>query len=106
MDNPSKQLLAEKEHVEIALDNLREAMARNEKSVVELAAIGTFLRNIYNGIENILKQILKAKGTEIPRSDSWHKDILNLSESLKIISERLSDSLYECLMDSCSMRLI
>jgi len=72
-------------------------MARKEKSVVELAAIGTFLRNIYNGIENILKQILKAKGTEIPRSDSWHKDILNLSESLKIISERLSDSLYECL---------
>jgi len=97
MDNPSKQLLAEKEHVEIALDNLREAMARNEKSVVELAAIGTFLHNIYNGIENILKQILKAKGTEIPRSDSWHKDILNLSESLEIISERLSDSLYECL---------
>ena len=97
MDSLSRQLLAEKEHVEIALDNLREAMARERKSVVELAAIGTFLHNIYNGIENILKQILKAKGTEIPRSDSWHKDILNLSESLEIISERLSDSLYEYL---------
>jgi hypothetical protein len=61
MANLSKQILAEKENVEKALTNLKEAMAREEKSVVELAAIGTFLHNIYNGIENILKQILKAK---------------------------------------------
>ncbi len=72
-------------------------MARKEKSVVELAAIGTFLHNIYNGIENILKQILKAKELEIPSSDSWHKDMLNLAASLGIVSERLSDNLYEYL---------
>jgi len=49
MDNLSKQLLAEKEHVEIALSNLEEAMARKEKTIIELAAIGTFLHNVYNG---------------------------------------------------------
>ncbi|MEW6607063.1 MAG: hypothetical protein AB1414_06360 [bacterium] len=97
MGNLSKEILAEKENVEIALSNLREAMDREEKSVVELAAIGAFLHNIYNGIENILKQILKARDVEIPKSDTWHKDLLNLSISLGVISERLSDELYEYL---------
>jgi len=40
MVNLTKQVLAEKENVETALSNLREAMAREEKSGVELAAIG------------------------------------------------------------------
>lgn len=97
MGNLSKQILAEKENVEKALSNLKEAMAREEKSVIELAAMGTFLHNIYNGIENILKQILKAKDVEMPKSDTWHKDLLNLSVSLGIISEGLSDKFYEYL---------
>ena len=93
----TRQVAAEKENVEKALANLRDAMGRREKSVVELAAIATFIHNIYNGIENILKQVLKAKGTEIPKSDTWHKDLLNLSVSLGIIPEKLSDDLYEYL---------
>ena len=93
----TRQVAAEKENVEKALGNLRDAMGRREKSVVELAAIATFLHNIYNGIENILKQVLRAKGTEIPKSDTWHKDLLNLSVSLGIIPEKLSDDLYEYL---------
>lgn len=97
MDSLSKQIIAERENVEIALSNLKEAIARKEKSVIELAAIGTFLHNIYNGIENILKQILKAKNVEIPKSDTWHKDLLNLSVSHEIISEGLTDELYEYL---------
>lgn len=97
MGDISKQILAEKENVEKALSNLKEAIEREKKSVVELAAMGTFLHNIYNGIENILKQILKAKDVEIPKSDTWHKDLLNLSVSLGVISEDLSDELYEYL---------
>ncbi|MDP2754197.1 MAG: DUF86 domain-containing protein [Nitrospirota bacterium] len=97
MDELHKRILAEKENVEIALDNLKYTMARNEKTVIELAAIATFLHNIYNGIENILKQILRAKGIEIPESATWHKELLNLSESQGIISENLADQLYEYL---------
>ena len=93
----TRQVAAEKENVEKALGNHRDAMGRREKSVVELAAIATFIHNIYNGIENILKQVLRAKGTEIQKSDTWHKDVLNLSVSLGIIPEKLSDDLYEYL---------
>ncbi|ODS31904.1 MAG: hypothetical protein SCARUB_02984 [Candidatus Scalindua rubra] len=72
-------------------------MARKERSVIELAATGTFLQNIYNGMENILKQVLRVKDIDVPKSDTWHKDLLNLSVSTGIISERLSDKLYEYL---------
>jgi uncharacterized protein YutE (UPF0331/DUF86 family) len=92
-----KQILAEKQNVEVALDNLKKAMARKNRTTIELAAIGTFLHNIYGGIENILKQALRLKNVELPNSDSWHKDLLNLSVSKGIISEKLSDQLYEYL---------
>ena len=81
-----KQILAEKQNVEVALDNLKRAMARKNRSTIELAAIGTFLHNTYNGIENILKQALRLKNVQMPESDSWHKDLLSLSVSKGIIS--------------------
>jgi hypothetical protein len=44
MDELTEQILAEKENVDIALHNLKTAMARTEKTVIELAAIATFLQ--------------------------------------------------------------
>ena len=97
MGDLTKEILAERENVEKALGSLRDVMLRTEKSVIELSAIATFLHNIYNGIENILKQVMKIKNVEIPKSETWHKDLLNLSVSHGIISETLSDELYEYL---------
>jgi len=76
MDNLPKEILAEKENIEQALENLKAALARQEKTVIELSAMATFLHNIYNGIENILKQALKAKRITISRSGTWHKELL------------------------------
>ncbi|MFZ3384513.1 MAG: hypothetical protein WA144_11370, partial [Candidatus Methanoperedens sp.] len=36
-----------------------------------------------------------ANDAEVPRSTSWHKDMLNRAISMRIISEKLSDELYE-----------
>lgn len=93
----TRKIAAEKENVEKALDNLKDAMGRKERSTVELAAIATFLHNIYNGMENILKQVLKSRGNEIPKSETSHKDLLDISVSNGIIPEKLSDQLYEYL---------
>jgi len=97
MVNLLKEIEVEKENVREVLANLNETMARKEKSIVELAAIATFLHNIYNGIENILKRILKASGSDIPKSETWHKDLLELSVAKGIISTDLSEELYEYL---------
>lgn len=91
------KIIAEIENVDISLTHLEEAMARKEKTVIELAAMGTFLHNIYNGIENILKQILYEKKMSIPKSATWHKDLLNHSTHIGIVSEKLSDKLFEYL---------
>src|SRR4030042_6600236 len=93
----ARKINAEKENVEAALANLKEAMARKKRSTIELAAIATFLHNIYNGIENILKQILISRDIMVPKSDKWHKDLLNKSLSSGIISEELSNKLYKYL---------
>lgn len=97
MGDLPKQILAEKENVEMALNNLKEAMARAERSVIELSAIATFLHNIYNGIENILKQVLITKGINVPKSETWHKDLLDYSRFHGIITEGTSDKLREYL---------
>jgi uncharacterized protein YutE (UPF0331/DUF86 family) len=97
MDNLPRQIIAEVENVEVVLKNLQEAMDRKVKTVVELAAMGTFLHNVYNGIENILKQSLKFKGIQITSGDNWHKELLNLAVVHSVISLDLSDELYEYL---------
>lgn len=83
--------------MEETLNNLKEALARTNKSVIELSAIAAFLHNIYNGIENILKQTLKVRSIKIPKTETWHKDLLNTSVSNGIISEKIADELYEYL---------
>ena len=97
MDKLPKEILAENENVEVTLQNLSKAMLKIEKSVIELSAIATFLHNIYNAIENVLKQVMKSKNIGIPNSETWHKDLLDLSVSRGIISENLSNELYEYL---------
>jgi len=44
MDSMPRQILAEIANVEAALRNLEEVSARQERTVVELAAIGVFLQ--------------------------------------------------------------
>ena len=95
MDELLREVQAEKEYVLDTFRALNEALQRKEKTVVELAAISTFLQNTYNGIENILKRVLKFKGISIPVSESWHRDLLDLSVNNQIISLELSKRLDE-----------
>ena len=91
------EIFAEKENVEQALNNLSETTRRPKKSVIELAAAGTFLHNFYSGVENIMKQVLSIKEIKIEKSTNWHKDLLNKATDSKIISSDLSEELYEYL---------
>jgi len=95
MDDLLREVQAEKEYILDTFRALNEALQRKEKTVVELAAISTFLQNTYNGMENILKRVLKFKRVSIPVSASWHKDLLDLAVNNQIISLELSKKLDE-----------
>ncbi len=93
MDELSENVAAERRHVEITLESLKETLSHGKLSVAELAGVATFLLNIYNGIENILKQVLRARGVRIPRSDAWHKQLLNEAVTRLVITPDLRGDL-------------
>lgn len=97
MAEQNKFILAEIENIKTTLFNLQIAANKQNKTVVEFAAIGAFLTNFYNGIENILKQILKSKSIKIPKTELWHKELLESATTNNIISENLADNLYKYL---------
>jgi hypothetical protein len=74
-----RRVEAEIENILRAQKDLKAVLLVEKKTNVELAAIATFLLNIYNGMENILKQVLKSRGIKIHRSETWHKELLDVS---------------------------
>jgi len=95
MDELTQEVQAEKEHILGTLRVLEKVLDREEKTIIELSAIATFLQDTYNGMENILKRILKSKGIPVPRTGSSHKDLLNTAVDNQIISYELSRRMDE-----------
>ena len=91
MDKLLQEISIEKEYILQTLDALNDVLKRNKKTIIELSAIGSFLHHSYNGIENIIKRILKYKRVNIVDSSSSHKDLLNMAIKNKILSSTLVD---------------
>ncbi len=87
MANLREKVDVELENISSVLAELKKIEDKPDKTVAELAGMGTFLHNFYTGIENILKQILGAKGISVPMSSSWHRDLLIRASEEKIITE-------------------
>ncbi|MFH1859577.1 MAG: hypothetical protein ABH870_00955 [bacterium] len=61
------------------LSFLKNNLAPDKIDNAQKAAIGTFLMNFYVGVENIVKRIAKEYYQAMPKGNSWHKELLDLS---------------------------
>lgn len=97
MANLRDKVNVEMENISATLEELGKIKDKPNKNQVELAGIAAFLHNIYNGMENILKQTLISQAVPIPKSDSWHQDLLTIAAEKKIIHEILKNQLAKYL---------
>lgn len=68
--------------IEEAIDRLREietGLPIMEDDHTTEPAMGTYLMNFYNGVENIIKRVCKLYYDCFPKGSTWHKELLQLS---------------------------
>ena len=88
---------AELENIQEVLSYLPSATKLSSIKDLELAGVATFLHNFYNGVENIIKQIIKSKGVSIPQGKRWHSELLDMALKHKIINKTTCGALKEFL---------
>lgn len=93
MSRIEEKIAAELENIEQALSHIPDGLS--ELSALELAGLGAVLQSIYNGVENILKQVLKDRSFELPVGSFWHRDLLLLARQAGVLRERSIELLKE-----------
>jgi hypothetical protein len=61
------------------LHEVRSKFGQHTRDYSTEPAMGAYLMNFYNGVENILKRISKEYYEVMPKGESWHKELLFLS---------------------------
>ena len=87
---------AEFEAIEHTLSALPDK-ALSDLSRLELAGAAALLHNFYNGIENVLKQLMNAKSISISEGPSWHRDLLLSAARHQILKDELVSRLSQFL---------
>ena len=88
----------ERENIENALGMIEDLLGRPALSQYEVIALGTLLQNVYTGIESILRWQLTNRGTQVRRTESWHKELLTRSRQVGLVSEPHVEWLTELLL--------
>jgi len=97
-----EDILDEERSIEETLERLYEVRSKYNSHVKDYTtepAMGTYLMNFYNGVENILKRICKVYYLTMPKGANWHKELLNLSYNppngkVAIFNENIIERLY------------
>jgi len=93
MASINEKVEAEFENIERVVAELADVDMLESLSALELAGVAALVHNFYNGIENILKQMVISRGRKLLQDTSWHRNLVNLAISDKIISESTAEQL-------------
>lgn len=96
MGDSQERVRAEFELVERTLSILKDTLARPYKETPEWMAVAGFISNVYAGIENILKNVLRARDIALPEDPpSFHRDLLDRSAEYGLVGTGLREKLDE-----------
>jgi len=59
--------------------------------------VAALIQSFYNGIENIVKQVLRSRGIALPTGDSWHKELLQTASASGILSSETAHGIRDYL---------
>lgn len=85
-----------KAHIENTLQMLASGIS-GEADKVRQIGMATLVMNLYSGIEVIIRHIFIDNNMAIPKSESWHKELLSKAEERGLISGALKTELMEYL---------
>ena len=88
---------SELENIDQVLTELPNHADLQNLSTLEVAGVAALLQSFYNGVENVIKQILTSKDVPIPTGPSWHRDVVNLAYEHGMISQQTKGNLGDYL---------
>lgn len=97
MANLAEHLTAELENMEGLLSRVPDAESLPGLSELELAGVAAMVHSYYNGVENLLKQVLRSQNRPLPTGESWHRDLLILAAKCGVVSQELTSRMQDYL---------
>jgi len=98
-DRLRKQVTVERQQLHRLLETYRplfEKCAVSPPNDIEIYALAGLLHSFYNGIENIFKRIAEELDGQSPRSQFWHRELLDsMSQPREVRPAVISESLVE-----------
>lgn len=93
----AERVAAELENIDSVLARLPAVESLPDVSELELAGVAALVQSFYNGIENIIKQVLRSRGEEPPTGESWHKQLIQMAVAAGVLSNASATDLREYL---------
>jgi len=95
MSTLRERIDAELENLEFGILLLPPVAELPYLSVLEQAGISGVLHSFYNGIENIVKQMITDRGIPLPNGPSWYRDVLALAGEQQFFPNDVIDDLKQ-----------
>jgi hypothetical protein len=84
---------AELSNIAATLNQLPTARPCSRLSSLELAGVAAVLHSFYNGVEKVLKQVLRSRQLSVPQGSASHRDLVELALRLGVLSDHTLNAL-------------
>jgi len=98
MSAEADYLRAERAEVEKTLALIENLIDRGVITEYETIAFGKLLQDVYMGIERILRCKLENQDIRIPKTESWHKELLLQAQEQGLVSENQFETFQNLLL--------